>query len=82
MKYFIYGYLKKDNEIICTCVAGIDNNGGVYNMRGGLEYMKKVEEYPCIRKASIEAHQIEDALLYNHKQNNGIIFEACEPLAV
>ena len=82
MKYFIYGYLKKNNNIVCTCVAGIDKSGGVYNMRGGLEYMKTVEEYPCIRRSSIESHQIEDTLLYNHKSNSGVIFEPCTPIAI
>ena len=82
MKYFIYGYLMDScDNIRCTCVAGVNEIGTIYNMRGGLDYMRNVELYPCLRYPSFEALQQEDCELYSGKYSN-VTFKPCTPSPV
>ena len=85
LNYFIHGYLTKAGERVCTCVCGVDSFGTVYNMRGGLDYMRKVEVYPCHHYRSIELLQNDEKTLYKGGLFRGepeLLFEACEPVPV
>lgn len=85
LKYFIHGYLLKAGRRVCTCVCGVDSFGTVWNMRGGLDYMRSVEVYPCLRYRSIELLQADEASLYKGGSFRGepeLLFEACEPVPV
>lgn len=91
MKYYIVGYLKLFGQIVCTCVAGVTPDGDVYNMRGGLEYMREIEIYPCHRHASFKAMQAKESEIHNGRRHvfkwsgevhQSAMFYPCEPVPV
>ena len=90
LDYFIIGHLFKGGKPVCTCVAGREQRPGgrqtFWNMRGGLEYMREVEIYPCHTYPSIEAMQTHSAALYRahdyDKPGESLVFKACEPKPV
>lgn len=90
LDYFIIGHLYRGGRAVCTCIAGREDGPGgrprYWNMRGGLEYMRNVEIYPCHPWPSLEAMQDNERYLYKanpwDKPGEELIFKACDPQPV
>ena len=61
-------------------MAGIDNNGRYWNIRGGLEYMQRNHEItPCHVYKSLDALNADISGIYNR---GGWNFEPIEPYEI
>lgn len=79
-KYIVHGKLFFNGKFACHTVAGIDNNGTYWNMRGGLEYMQREHDImPCHPYKSLDALNSDISAIYN---KGGFTFEPIEPYAV
>ena len=65
-KYVVHGKLFYKGKFTCHTVAGIDENGRYWNMRGGLEYMQREHDImPCHSFKSLDALNSDVSGLYN-----------------
>ena len=79
-EYIVHGKLFYNGKQVCHTVAGIDNNGIYWNMRGGLEYMQRQHDItPCHSFKSLDALNADISADYNH---GGWTFEPIEPYTI
>lgn len=79
-KYIVHGELFYKGKMTCHTVAGIDDNGTYWNMRGGLEYMQREHDImPCHPFKSLEALNADEARVYN---KGNWMFRPVEPYEI
>lgn len=80
MKLIVHGKLFYNGKFACHTVAGIDNNGRYWNIRGGLEYMQREHEItPCHVYKSLDALNADISGIYNR---GGWKFETIPPYEI